>query len=163
MDSIFGLAQRSAGLLLRLSLGLVLLWIAALKFADPAPVRGLLAAPLPFLASNAFVLCGGCAGDHCGDPLVRRPLGALRGAGCAGSLRRNADHLSGCACLGRRKQPQTLSCQRSREGEAGRVMYRALTADSTARDPAMAHVLRLIRICAFFDSNTSATLKFRSE
>jgi len=59
MDSIFVLAQRSAGLLLRLSLGLVLLWIAALKFADPAPVRGLLAASLPFLASNAFVYAVG--------------------------------------------------------------------------------------------------------
>ncbi len=55
MDSVFVLAQRSSGLLLRFSLGLVLLWIAALKFADPSPVRGLLAASLPFLASNAFV------------------------------------------------------------------------------------------------------------
>jgi uncharacterized membrane protein YkgB len=59
MDSVFVLAQRSASLLLRLSLGLVLLWIAALKFADPAPVRGLLAASLPFLASNAFVYAVG--------------------------------------------------------------------------------------------------------
>ena len=55
MDSVFAVVQRSAGPLLRLSLGLVLLWIAALKFADPSPVRGLLAASLPFLASNAFV------------------------------------------------------------------------------------------------------------
>ncbi len=55
MDSVFVLAQRGAGLLLRFSLGLVLLWIAALKFADPSPVRGLLAASLPFLANNAFV------------------------------------------------------------------------------------------------------------
>jgi len=59
MDSVFALAQRSAGLLLRFSLGLVLLWIAGLKFADPAPVRGLLAASLPFLASNAFVYAVG--------------------------------------------------------------------------------------------------------
>ncbi len=59
MDSVFVLAQRSSGLLLRFSLGLVLLWIAALKFADPSPVRGLLAASLPFLASNAFVYAVG--------------------------------------------------------------------------------------------------------
>jgi len=59
MDSVFALAQRSASPLLRFSLGLVLLWIAALKFADPAPVRGLLAASLPFLASNAFVYAVG--------------------------------------------------------------------------------------------------------
>jgi uncharacterized membrane protein YkgB len=55
MDSIFTITQRISGPLLRVSLGLVLLWIAALKFVDPAPVRGLLAASLPFLASNAFV------------------------------------------------------------------------------------------------------------
>jgi reactive chlorine resistance protein C len=59
MESLFALAQRSAGPLLRFSLGLVLLWIATLKFADPAPVRGLLAASLPFLASNAFVYAVG--------------------------------------------------------------------------------------------------------
>lgn len=55
MDSVFVLAQRGAGPLLRFSLGLVLLWIAALKFADPTPVRGLLSASLPFLATNTFV------------------------------------------------------------------------------------------------------------
>jgi uncharacterized membrane protein YkgB len=59
MESVFVLAQRSAGLLLRFSLGLVLLWIAMLKFADPSPVRGLLAASLPFLASNGFVYAVG--------------------------------------------------------------------------------------------------------
>ncbi len=59
MDSVFVLAQRGAGPLLRFSLGLVLLWIAALKFADPSPVRGLLAASLPFLATNAFVYAVG--------------------------------------------------------------------------------------------------------
>ncbi len=55
MDSVFGLAQRGAAPLLRFSLGLVLLWIAALKFVDPSAVRGMLAASLPFLASNQFV------------------------------------------------------------------------------------------------------------
>ncbi|HKW58364.1 MAG TPA: DUF417 family protein [Candidatus Dormibacteraeota bacterium] len=55
MNSVFALAQRGAAPLLRFSLGLVLLWIAALKFADPSPVRGLLAGSLPFLAANGFV------------------------------------------------------------------------------------------------------------
>ena len=59
MESVFVLAQRGAGPLLRVSLGLVLLWIAALKFADPSPVRGLLAVSLPFLATNAFVYAVG--------------------------------------------------------------------------------------------------------
>ena len=59
MNRVFVLAQRAAGPLLRYSLGLVLLWIAALKFADPAPVRGLLAGSLPFLASNTFVYAVG--------------------------------------------------------------------------------------------------------
>jgi uncharacterized membrane protein YkgB len=40
---------------MRLSLGLVVLWIAALKFADPSPVVGLLQASFPVLASSAFV------------------------------------------------------------------------------------------------------------
>ena len=59
MNSVFVLAQRGAGQLLRFSLGLVLLWIAALKFADPSPVRGLLTASLPFLATNTFVFALG--------------------------------------------------------------------------------------------------------
>jgi uncharacterized membrane protein YkgB len=41
--------------LLRLTMGLVLLWIAGLKFVDPTPVRGMLEASLPFLAFNGFV------------------------------------------------------------------------------------------------------------
>lgn len=45
------LARRIAPTFLRISLGLTLLWIGALKFSDPAPVVGLLEASLPFLAS----------------------------------------------------------------------------------------------------------------
>jgi len=48
-------ARRSAPAFLRFSLGLILLWIGALKFADPSPVVGLLDASLPFLASAGFV------------------------------------------------------------------------------------------------------------
>jgi uncharacterized membrane protein YkgB len=57
MDALFSLIERLAAprRLLRLSLGLVLLWIAALKFADPSPVVGLLQASFPMLASSAFV------------------------------------------------------------------------------------------------------------
>jgi len=39
----------------RFTLGVVVLWIGALKFADPAPVVGLLKASLSFLAFPAFV------------------------------------------------------------------------------------------------------------
>ena len=41
--------------LLRYALGVVVLWIGALKFADPTPVVGLLNASLSFLAFPAFV------------------------------------------------------------------------------------------------------------
>jgi reactive chlorine resistance protein C len=55
MKTVFQFVERIAPFFLRFSLALVLLWIGALKFADPSPVRGLLAASLPFLAFNAFV------------------------------------------------------------------------------------------------------------
>lgn len=55
MDSLTQLARRAAQPLLRASLGLVLVWIGALKFADPSPVVGLLDASLSFLAFDAFV------------------------------------------------------------------------------------------------------------
>jgi uncharacterized membrane protein YkgB len=55
MDALFALSQRVAAPFLRLSLGLVVLWVGALKFGDPDPVVGLLDASLPFLASNAVV------------------------------------------------------------------------------------------------------------
>lgn len=40
---------------LRLSRGVVVLWIAILKFADPSPVVGMLQASFPALASSAFL------------------------------------------------------------------------------------------------------------
>lgn len=55
MDTLFNLTQRIAAPLLRITMGLIVFWIGALKFADPSPVVGLLDASLPFLASNAFV------------------------------------------------------------------------------------------------------------
>jgi uncharacterized membrane protein len=55
MERLYTIMQRLAAPLLRISLGIILLWIGALKFADPTPVVGLLQASLPFLASNAFV------------------------------------------------------------------------------------------------------------
>ena len=55
MDTLFSKAQRIAAPFLRVSLGIVLLWIGALKFVDPSPVVMLLEASLPFLAVNAFV------------------------------------------------------------------------------------------------------------
>lgn len=55
MNRVFQQVERIAGPLLRISLGLILLWIGALKFADPTPVVGLLHASLPFLAFRGFV------------------------------------------------------------------------------------------------------------
>jgi uncharacterized membrane protein YkgB len=55
MERVFGLVERVAGPLLRISLGVILLWIAAPKFADPTPVVGLLHASLPVLAFKEFV------------------------------------------------------------------------------------------------------------
>ena len=55
MEVLFAAVQRIAPPLLRISLGIILLWIGALKFVDPSPVVMLLKASLPFLAFDAFV------------------------------------------------------------------------------------------------------------
>jgi uncharacterized membrane protein YkgB len=55
LDALFALSQKVSYPLLRISMGIVLLWIGALKFVDPSPVVGLLGASLPFLASNIVV------------------------------------------------------------------------------------------------------------
>ena len=55
MKALAAFAHRAAVPLLRGSLGLVLVWIGALKFVDPSPVVGLLEASFSFLASDGFV------------------------------------------------------------------------------------------------------------
>ena len=55
MEKVFSVVDRYSNRLLRYSLGVVLFWIGALKFVDPAPVVELLSASLPFLAFSAFV------------------------------------------------------------------------------------------------------------
>jgi uncharacterized membrane protein YkgB len=55
MEMLFNLSRKISVVFLRISLGLILFWIGALKFADPAPVVGLLQASLPFLASAGVV------------------------------------------------------------------------------------------------------------
>lgn len=55
MEKLFEVAERLAPRFLRVSLAVVLAWIGALKFADPASVVGLLEASLPFLAFTGFV------------------------------------------------------------------------------------------------------------
>lgn len=55
METLFATIRKFAPAFLRISLGIILLWIGALKFVDPSPVVGLLQASLPFLASPAFV------------------------------------------------------------------------------------------------------------
>ncbi len=55
MESLNQWARGAAQPLLRVSLGVVLVWIGALKFVDPSPVVGLLDASLSFLAFDGFV------------------------------------------------------------------------------------------------------------
>ncbi len=57
MRPVFSAIERFAPTFLRVALGVVLLWIALLKFHDPAPVVGLIKASFlfSFLASSAFV------------------------------------------------------------------------------------------------------------
>src|SRR5258708_2993002 len=53
--TVFSYAERLAGPLLRISLGLVLLWIGSLHLQNPQPIVGLLSMSLPFLAFSTFV------------------------------------------------------------------------------------------------------------
>jgi|SRR5215208_269828 len=55
MDALFAAVQRIAAPFLRISLGIIVLWIAALKFVDPSPVVMLLKGSLPFLSFDRFV------------------------------------------------------------------------------------------------------------
>ncbi len=55
MKALFSLAERLAGPFLRMSLGLVLLWIGCIHLITPQPVVKLLSLSLPFLAESAFV------------------------------------------------------------------------------------------------------------
>jgi uncharacterized membrane protein YkgB len=55
MEPLIQLARYIALPMVRISLGVVLLWIGALKFVDPSPVVGLLDASFSFLAFSGFV------------------------------------------------------------------------------------------------------------
>jgi uncharacterized membrane protein YkgB len=55
MKTVFQFVERIAPYVLRISLGLVLLWIGALHLQNPQPIVVLLSMSLPFLASSAFV------------------------------------------------------------------------------------------------------------
>jgi uncharacterized membrane protein YkgB len=70
MDTIVTFSRLGATHLVRFSLAVVLLWIGALKFADPAPVVELLAASFSFLAFPAFVYLLGAAEVLAGALLV---------------------------------------------------------------------------------------------
>jgi uncharacterized membrane protein YkgB len=61
MEPLFDAAARLARPALRLSLGLVLGWIGALKFVDPQPVVDLLAASFAFLAATPVAYLLGVA------------------------------------------------------------------------------------------------------
>jgi uncharacterized membrane protein YkgB len=55
MKTVFQFVERIAPYVLRISLGLVLLWIGALHLQNPHSIVVLLSLSLPFLASSAFV------------------------------------------------------------------------------------------------------------
>ena len=55
MKTVFQFVERLAPYVLRISLGLVLLWIGALHLQNPQSIVVLLSMSLPFLASSAFV------------------------------------------------------------------------------------------------------------
>ena len=56
MNALSQLMSRIAYPLLRIAMGIILVWIGGLKFIDPSPVVGLIgASPFAFLASNGFV------------------------------------------------------------------------------------------------------------
>jgi uncharacterized membrane protein YkgB len=62
MDALLQLISRISYPLLRISMGVILVWIGGLKFVDPSPVVGLIgASPYAFLASNGFVYLLGTA------------------------------------------------------------------------------------------------------
>lgn len=70
MGVVFALIETMAPRFLRYSLAVILIWIGALKFADPSPVVGLLKASLPFLASAGFVYVLGAVEVAVGIALV---------------------------------------------------------------------------------------------
>src|SRR5260370_36857374 len=55
MKPLFRYAEILAGPLLRISLGVVLVWIGCIDILDPRPVVTLLSMSVPFLAVNQFV------------------------------------------------------------------------------------------------------------
>lgn len=55
MENLYNLTQKISLPFLRISMGVVLFWIGALKFVDPSPVVGLLQASFSFLAFDTFV------------------------------------------------------------------------------------------------------------
>lgn len=84
MEPLFALSRRLALPALRLSLAVVLLWIGALKFADPAPVVGLLEASFSFLAHPGVVYALGVVEVIAAGLLVAGVAQPLVGLLCMG-------------------------------------------------------------------------------
>jgi hypothetical protein len=55
VDALFALSPKVAYPLLRIAMGIVLLWIGVVHLIDPSPVVALLGMSLPFLAFSGFV------------------------------------------------------------------------------------------------------------
>jgi len=70
MNTFVTLSQQLSARALRASMAVILIWIGGLKFADPAPVVGLLNASFPFLATNAVVYLLGVAEVLAGVGLI---------------------------------------------------------------------------------------------
>jgi uncharacterized membrane protein YkgB len=90
MSTVFQWVERLAPSLLRLSLGVVVLWIGALHLHNSQSTVALLSASLPFLASRAFVTLLGTLEVLAGALLIAglwvRYVGLLTLALFAGTL-----------------------------------------------------------------------------
>src|SRR5438309_12029580 len=70
MKTVFQFVERIAPYVLRISLGLVLLWIGSLHLQSPHPIVRLLSMSLPFLAFSTFVYVLGAVGVIAGVLLI---------------------------------------------------------------------------------------------
>ena len=96
MNKVFAVVQRIAFPYLRVSLGVVLFWIGALKYFHPAPIVGLLQASFlfRFLATNGFVYVLGTLEIVAAVLLAGQHRCALCGAAGGAALCRHPAHLS---------------------------------------------------------------------
>ena len=96
MKTVFQWVERIAPYVLRISLGLVLLWIGALHLQNPHPIVVLLSLSLPFLASSAFVYVLGALEVIAGVLLIAGLWVRYVGLATLVLFAGHADHLRDC-------------------------------------------------------------------